>query len=230
MTASSHGGSAKDGTGRGASAPLPSSPRNRHPPKDRSRDSDSLSPLETSRASHGLFGRGNSVSCGPIWNACWPGTTGPGLANSGASPHNIHRGSDFMDNQTNERRPEVLRTLLIGRRSTLQREIDHLIAQHRDNHTHFRDNSVLDVEDMSLRDATGAQQIALLEARTQERIQLDEALRRLDEGTYGVCEDCESPISPARLRALPFARRCITCQEQFVLFENIVRREDREEI
>ncbi|MDF2459709.1 MAG: hypothetical protein K0S79_2125 [Nitrospira sp.] len=135
-----------------------------------------------------------------------------------------------MDNQINERRPEVLRTLLIGRRSTLQREIDHLIAQHRDNHTHFRDNSVLDVEDMSLRDATGAQQIALLEARTQERIQLDEALRRLDEGTYGICEDCEAPISPARLRALPFARRCVGCQEQFELFQNIVRREDREEI
>ncbi len=54
-----------------------------------------------------------------------------------------------MEHQANERRPDVLRTLLIGRRSTLQREIDHLIAQHRDNHTHFRDNSVLDVEDMS---------------------------------------------------------------------------------
>jgi DnaK suppressor protein len=136
-----------------------------------------------------------------------------------------------MDNQTqHDRRPEVLRTLLIGRRSTLQREIDHLIAQHRDNHTHFRDNSVLDVEDMSLRDATGAQQIALLEARTQERIQLDEALRRLDEGTYGICEDCDAPISPARLRALPFARRCVGCQEQYELFQHIMRREDREEI
>ena len=89
---------------------------------------------------------------------------------------------------------------------------------------------MLDVEDMSLRDATGAQQIALLEARTQERIQLDEALRRLDEGTYGICEDCEASISPARLRALPFARRCVACQEQYELFENIIRREDREEI
>jgi RNA polymerase-binding transcription factor len=140
------------------------------------------------------------------------------------------KGVDFMDNTMNDRRPDVLRTLLVGRRTTLQKEIDHLIAQHRDNSTHFRDNSVLDVEDMSLRDATGAQQIALLEARTQERIQLDEALRRLDEGTYGICEDCDAPISPARLQALPFARRCITCQEQFELFENIVRREDREEI
>src|SRR5262249_55397003 len=61
-----------------------------------------------------------------------------------------------MDKMVNEKRPEVLRALLIGRRTTLQKEIDHLIAQHRDNSTHFRDNSVLDVEDMSLRDATGS--------------------------------------------------------------------------
>ncbi|HEY6085321.1 MAG TPA: TraR/DksA family transcriptional regulator, partial [Nitrospira sp.] len=134
-----------------------------------------------------------------------------------------------MDNTINDKRPEVLRTILVGRRTTLQKEIDHMIAQHRDNHEHFRDSSVLDAEDMSLRDATGAQQIALLEARTRERIQLDEALQRLDEGTYGICEDCETPISPARLRALPFARRCVSCQEQFELFENIMRKEDREE-
>ncbi|HJT20504.1 MAG TPA: TraR/DksA C4-type zinc finger protein [Nitrospira sp.] len=132
-----------------------------------------------------------------------------------------------MDNTINDRRPDVLRTLLIGRRTQLQKEIDYLIAQHRDNHS---ESQVLDVEDMSLRDATGAQQIALLEARTQQRIQLDEALRRLDEGTYGICEDCETPISPGRLRALPFARRCVACQEQFELFETIMKREDREEV
>jgi DnaK suppressor protein len=133
-----------------------------------------------------------------------------------------------MDKTVNDKRHEALRTLLVGRRTTLQREIDHLITQHRDNHTDFRD--VLDVEDMSLRDATAAQQIALLEARTQQRIQLDEALRRLDEGTYGVCEDCEDPISQGRLQALPFARRCLNCQQQFEVFERIMRREDREEV
>ena len=47
---------------------------------------------------------------------------------------------------------------------------------------------------------------------------------------YGICEDCQEPISPARLHALPFARRCVVCQEQFELFEHIVRKEDREEI
>jgi len=135
-----------------------------------------------------------------------------------------------MDHAINDRRSDALRSQLIGRRAQLQKEIDHLIAEHRSEHSGFRDDSVLDMEDMSLRDATGAQQIALLEARTRERVQLDEALRRLDEGTYGICEDCETPISPGRLRALPFARRCISCQEQFELLENILRREDRDDM
>lgn len=133
------------------------------------------------------------------------------------------------DHTVNDARPETLRHFLIERRQEMQKQIDALLAQHRDIHSHFRDNSVLDIEDMSLRDSTGAQQIALLEARTRQRNQLDEALRRLDEGTYGICEDCETPIAPARLRAMPFARRCIKCQEQAELFEQIIQREDRED-
>ena len=136
-----------------------------------------------------------------------------------------------MPNHTvKDTRPETLRHFLLERRHELQKQIDVLLAQHRDIHSHFRENSVLDIEDMSLRDSTGAQQIALLEARTRERNQLDEALRRLDEGTYGICEHCEAPISPARLRAMPFARRCIKCQEQAELFEQVIQREDREEV
>jgi DnaK suppressor protein len=130
----------------------------------------------------------------------------------------------------NDTRPDTLRHFLLERRQELQKQIDTLLAQHRDITSHFRDTSVLDTEDMSLRDATGAQQIALLEARTRQRNQLDEALRRLDEGTYGICEDCEQPIAPARLRAMPFARRCIRCQEQAELFEQVIQREDREEV
>lgn len=135
-----------------------------------------------------------------------------------------------MAEYVKDTRPETLRHYLLGRRHELQKQIDLLLAQHRDNHSHFRENSVLDAEDMSLRDSTGAQQIALLEARTRERNQLDEALRRLDEGTYGVCEDCDMPISQGRLRALPFARRCVECQRQAELLEQILQREDREEV
>jgi len=41
---------------------------------------------------------------------------------------------------------------------------------------------------------------------------IEDALRRLDAGTYGVCERCERPVARARLEALPHARLCAPCQ------------------
>jgi len=41
---------------------------------------------------------------------------------------------------------------------------------------------------------------------------IDEALARVDDGTYGLCEDCEAEIAEGRLQALPFTRLCVTCQ------------------
>ncbi len=47
----------------------------------------------------------------------------------------------------------------------------------------------------------------------QQRIYaIDEALREIDEGTYGICQSCDSLIRKQRLLALPFARNCIDCQ------------------
>ena len=43
---------------------------------------------------------------------------------------------------------------------------------------------------------------------------IEEALARLDKGTYGTCRDCGEPISPARLHAIPWTRVCITCKEK----------------
>jgi DnaK suppressor protein len=37
------------------------------------------------------------------------------------------------------------------------------------------------------------------------------ALEKLDEGTYGTCDACGGPIEPARLEAIPWATRCVSC-------------------
>lgn len=42
---------------------------------------------------------------------------------------------------------------------------------------------------------------------------VEEALDRLNSGDFGICQACEEPISAKRLRALPWARYCISCQE-----------------
>ena len=43
---------------------------------------------------------------------------------------------------------------------------------------------------------------------------IDDALARIDEGSYGVCDSCESDIAEARLEALPFTRLCVSCQAE----------------
>lgn len=44
--------------------------------------------------------------------------------------------------------------------------------------------------------------------------QVEAALQRIDDGTYGVCARCGQPINPERLEALPYATYCITCQSE----------------
>ncbi len=44
--------------------------------------------------------------------------------------------------------------------------------------------------------------------------ELDDALKKIEDGTYGVCEDCKIPISKTRLKAVPYARLCVKCQEK----------------
>ena len=43
--------------------------------------------------------------------------------------------------------------------------------------------------------------------------QIDAALKRIDDGEFGTCLDCEEPISPKRLAAVPWATYCLRCQE-----------------
>lgn len=42
---------------------------------------------------------------------------------------------------------------------------------------------------------------------------IDVALRKIEEGTYGICEECDKQIPQKRLTAMPYARLCIKCQE-----------------
>src|SRR2546429_9651161 len=55
----------------------------------------------------------------------------------------------------------------------------------------------------------------ILTDRDRDKLQaIDDALARIDDGSYGVCESCESDIAEARLEALPFTRLCISCQAE----------------
>lgn len=44
--------------------------------------------------------------------------------------------------------------------------------------------------------------------------ELDDALRRIEDGTFGICEDCQKPIAKTRMKAVLQARFCVKCQEK----------------
>lgn len=74
-----------------------------------------------------------------------------------------------------------------------------------------RSDSVVSVEDGT--DAFDRQFALQIASSEQDSLfEVDDALRRLGEGRYGVCEDCGCNIKIPRLKALPFVRLCIKCQ------------------
>jgi DnaK suppressor protein len=44
--------------------------------------------------------------------------------------------------------------------------------------------------------------------------EIDEALQRIEDGTYGVCQQCFKTVDGTRLKALPFVKMCVTCQSE----------------
>ena len=54
--------------------------------------------------------------------------------------------------------------------------------------------------------------LALRERAEHQLALVDQALARIDDGTFGTCQDCGRPIGADRIEALPWAARCIDCQ------------------
>ncbi len=71
-----------------------------------------------------------------------------------------------------------------------------------------------DVIDAALDSAQDEINSQLAEVESRELASIDNALERMREGTYGLCEACSSKIPMARLKALPYATMCIECQRE----------------
>ena len=70
-------------------------------------------------------------------------------------------------------------------------------------------------DDDAVADAAAEMDVALVIRESRDLQEIEAALARIVEGSYGVCTDCEGEISRPRLKASPMAARCLTCQEIF---------------
>lgn len=98
-----------------------------------------------------------------------------------------------------------------------EREVQHRLSRLRADEAslrHDRADATADDEhdpEGSTLSGEWAQVDALRRSAEAERTEIAAARERVASGTFGVCEHCGRPIADARLEALPFARRCISC-------------------
>jgi DnaK suppressor protein len=103
--------------------------------------------------------------------------------------------------------------MLEDRRREILNEVQSRIKDVRSDGGGYTTIGVVDAEETSVADIQEDIELALIQMKAETLARINEALDRLEEGTYGRCNECGQEISPQRLRALPFAIRCRDCEE-----------------
>lgn len=106
-----------------------------------------------------------------------------------------------------------LKRMLDERRKEILSEVQGRIRDQREADAWGKVHEVLDAGESSEADIQEDIEFALIQMKAETLTKINDALGRLDEGTYGYCSDCGGEISEQRLRALPFAVRCKECEE-----------------
>lgn len=120
-----------------------------------------------------------------------------------------------------DEKKEALRRLLLNRRDQLLKEVKNEVSEYIKGENRQLVDTALDDGDWSVVDLSEDVRLRQLSAHRETLVKIDESLRKLEEGTYGICESCGEEISEQRLKVLPFAINCRDCQEKIEQLEAI---------
>ena len=113
-----------------------------------------------------------------------------------------------------EARNEELRKILIGLRDEIVSKIAQEMGTKLDEDPRMSTLSAMDIGDLSQLDLDEDIDYTLRNMHIDRLREIENALDRLEEGTYGICEDCGAAIKLARLKVLPFTTYCVQCRER----------------
>ena len=103
---------------------------------------------------------------------------------------------------------------LANRRSALRAEIQRELEKSDDPRVTGFMNQLAETEAWVLADILADLDIATVTRDVAELSEVEAALVRIDDGSYGTCSNCGEPIGAPRLNVQPTAERCIACQEK----------------
>lgn len=122
---------------------------------------------------------------------------------------------------TTENRMQQLKRNLIKKRDTLIKETKEELSKHMSGETRQLVDTAVDEGDWAVVDITEDISLRRLGSHRKKLLEINEALRKIEEGSYGVCEECGEEIGERRLMVLPSAARCVECQDKKEKMESL---------
>ena len=108
-----------------------------------------------------------------------------------------------------------IKAALEARRTTLRTEVKAQMQGSGDERVVGLRNRLDETDDWAVADSLAELDIAGVRHALGELNDVEAALTRMRDSSYGVCTDCGDAIAPARLAAYPTATRCLECQQSF---------------
>lgn len=109
----------------------------------------------------------------------------------------------------NSKQIEELKEILIKRKETIIKNIQ----GSRDSIDSLKDSECKDEYDYAEVSSDSFKEGIIANQQLKELNEIEDAIKRIEKGTYGICEMCDESIAIGRLRAKPFAKFCTPCRE-----------------
>ena len=126
-----------------------------------------------------------------------------------------------------KKRHEVLKGLLLKKRNEVVQGLEAQMGRRLTRETGQKIDSAMDSADQSALDVDQGIDYSLLEMKYEQYKDIADAFRKLQNNTYGLCEECGEEIDIKRLQVNPLARFCISCKTKKEEIERIQKEETR---
>jgi DnaK suppressor protein len=126
-----------------------------------------------------------------------------------------------------QKRNELLKKLLLKKRNEVVEGLEARIGRRLVPEAGQKIDSAMDSADLSSQDMDQGIDYSLLEMKYEQYKDIADAFRKLQNNTYGLCEECGEEIDIKRLQVNPLARYCITCKTRKEEIERIQKEETR---
>ena len=127
----------------------------------------------------------------------------------------------------NQKRHELLKKILLKKRNEVVEGLEAQMGRRLTREAGQKIDSAMDSADMSSQDMDQGIDSSLLEMKYEQYKDIADAFRKLQNKTFGLCEECGNEIDIKRLQVNPLARYCISCKTKKEEIERIQKEETR---